>query len=168
MMIRYHGPRLSLPSCQRRLRFGTMIFVEISIPALTPRLVSPHADVPSIMLDVQYRMHPALSRFPAKEFYDHSLLDGTVSARGEVVPELKPPQSKYLARRTVDDEDTDEMHNIIFLDHRHPEARKDRSVLNVGEAQLCCDIVEDLLMQNPVRKKKKEKRKKKKRFVKGC
>ncbi|KAH7100425.1 P-loop containing nucleoside triphosphate hydrolase protein [Auriculariales sp. MPI-PUGE-AT-0066] len=118
-------------------------------------------DVPSIMLDVQYRMHPDLSRFPASEFYDKTLLDGTVSAvTGEVAAALRPPRSRFLARRTLDDVEAgvdvaldgaeeEEMHNMVFLDHRHPEATRDRSLVNIGEALLVCDVVEDLLLQNP-------------------
>ncbi|EJD43040.1 P-loop containing nucleoside triphosphate hydrolase protein [Auricularia subglabra TFB-10046 SS5] len=95
-------------------------------------------EVPSIMLDVQYRMHPDLSRFPASEFYGRSLLDGTVSAHGEVAPALRPPASRFLQRGA----------GVVFLDHRHGEARRDRSRVNVGEARLVCDVVEDLLLQN--------------------
>src|ERR1700709_1197581 len=40
--------------------------------------------VPSIMLDVQYRMHPSISRFPSLEFYNFSLQDGTVDSAGNI------------------------------------------------------------------------------------
>jgi hypothetical protein len=40
-----------------------------------------HSDVPSIMLDTQYRMHPAISAFPSLTFYNSDLKDGTVHLR---------------------------------------------------------------------------------------
>jgi superfamily I DNA and/or RNA helicase len=33
------------------------------------------------VLDVQYRMHPAISTFPSQEFYQGRLKDGEVSNR---------------------------------------------------------------------------------------
>ena len=45
----------------------------------------------SIMLGMQYRMHPVISRFPSLEFYNMSLYDGMVDAAGNVHPDLHPP-----------------------------------------------------------------------------
>ena len=86
------------------------------------------------MLDIQYRMHPDLSRFPAREFYGHSLLDGTVGRA-----ELRPPASRYLERGA-------DGPGVAFLDHRHGEARRDRSRVNVGEGRIVCEVVADLLL----------------------
>ncbi|KAL4246864.1 DNA2/NAM7-like helicase [Abortiporus biennis] len=47
--------------------------------------------VPSIMLNIQYRMHPTISHFPSKEFYDFGLRDGTVDRFGNVLKGLVPP-----------------------------------------------------------------------------
>ncbi|KAH6904509.1 P-loop containing nucleoside triphosphate hydrolase protein [Coprinopsis sp. MPI-PUGE-AT-0042] len=52
--------------------------------------------VPSVMLDIQYRMHPEISKFPSDEFYFGSLRDGTVDEEGRVSDKLKPVRSKYL------------------------------------------------------------------------
>ncbi|KAI0799882.1 P-loop containing nucleoside triphosphate hydrolase protein [Irpex lacteus] len=52
--------------------------------------------LPSIMLDVQYRMHPTISQFPSHEFYDKAVRDGTFNARGIVSPWLEPPLSSFI------------------------------------------------------------------------
>ena len=102
--------------------------------------------VPSIMLDLQYRMHPSLSRFPSSEFYNYSLLDGTVNGAGEVSPQLLPPSSSHLAA----DPETGYRPSMIFLDHAGNEEMKDRSRVNKNEARIVCAVIEDLLMHNPV------------------
>ncbi|KAF8583439.1 P-loop containing nucleoside triphosphate hydrolase protein [Ramaria rubella] len=95
--------------------------------------------VPSIMLDMQYRMHPSLSRFPSSEFYDFSLRDGTVPSA------LLPPTSAHLQV----DPATGHRPSVIFLDHAGGEEMKDRSRVNHNEARIVCAVIEDLLMSNP-------------------
>ncbi|KAF8480701.1 P-loop containing nucleoside triphosphate hydrolase protein, partial [Gautieria morchelliformis] len=98
--------------------------------------------VPSIMLDLQYRMHPSLARFPSSEFYNYALYDGTVDLHGGVPPALLPPRSSHLAMDGVGP-------SVIFLDHAGGEEMKDRSRVNRNEARIVCAIIEDLLMHNP-------------------
>ena len=98
------------------------------------------------MLDIQYRMHPTISKFPSTEFYDMMLLDGTVES-GNVVPSLAPPSSTHL----VPHPETGHRPSLIFIDHRGPEAMVRRSRVNWTEGYIICSIVEDLLYQNQVR-----------------
>ncbi|KAG6902936.1 hypothetical protein C0995_009328 [Termitomyces sp. Mi166 len=100
--------------------------------------------VPSIMLDTQYRMHPAISRFPSSEFYDHALQDGTVDAVGNAHEGLSPPTSQHLRGDA-----TGNRPSVIFIDHSGAESSKERSRVNHNEAQIVASIVEDLLLHNP-------------------
>lgn len=100
--------------------------------------------VPSVMLDVQYRMHPAISRFPSSEFYNWTLQDGTVDSLGNVSPLLLPPTSQHLQV----DVKTGSRPSVIFLDHHGFESTKDRSRVNLNEAHLVASVVEDLLLNN--------------------
>src|SRR6266850_3116524 len=102
--------------------------------------------VPSIMLDMQYRMHPEISRFPSSEFYARSLKDGTVDAGGNVLARLQPPVSEHL----VINASTGDRPSVVFLDHDGLEATKDRSRINVTDAAIVCAVLEDLLWQNEV------------------
>jgi superfamily I DNA and/or RNA helicase len=84
------------------------------------------------MLDMQYRMHPEISRFPSLEFYARSLKDGTVDSGGNVLAS------------------TGDRPSVVFLDHDGLEATKDRSRINVTDAAIVCAVLEDLLRQNEV------------------
>ena len=116
--------------------------------------LSDEGHLPTLMLDVQYRMHPAISRFPATEFYDTALRDGTVDAAGNVAPGLAPPQSilfPELARMgSSDAEGAERRPSVVFIDHLGSESVKDRSRVNWAEARIVCSLVEDLLLRNPV------------------
>ena len=107
------------------------------------------------MLNTQYRMHPEISQFPAREFYDLALRDGTVDAVGNALPGLEPPESKHLKvlSRSPRFNTTKERKlrpSVIFLDHNGNESMKGRSKVNVTEAHLVASVVEDLLLVNPV------------------
>lgn len=97
------------------------------------------------MLDTQYRMHPAISRFPSKEFYDLAVRDGTVDAGGKTLPGLEPPRSRHASLSG-----SMERPAVIFLDHTGVEAPRGRSFQNLPEAQIVASVVEDLLLKNPV------------------
>ena len=98
------------------------------------------------MLDLQYRMHPSISRFPSSEFYNFTLLDGTVDSSGNVDSSLLPPLSSHL----IQDPATGKRPSVVFIDHAGQETNKDRSKLNYEEAGIVCQIVADLLLNNPV------------------
>jgi superfamily I DNA and/or RNA helicase len=99
------------------------------------------------MLDIQYRMHPSISRFPSSEFYNFALRDGTVDSEGNILSSLMPPTSSHLQVDAV----TGNRPSVVFLDHAGSETMKDRSRVNHNEANIVCSIVEDLLLQNEVR-----------------
>ncbi|TFK20432.1 P-loop containing nucleoside triphosphate hydrolase protein [Coprinopsis marcescibilis] len=99
-------------------------------------------DVPSVMLDVQYRMHPAISKFPSDEFYLGTLRDGTVDAMGKVREGLGPPVSEWLQQ-------PESKPSVVFLDHAGNETMKDRSRVNHTEAHIIASVVVDLLLCNP-------------------
>ena len=99
------------------------------------------------MLDTQYRMHPKISAFPSKEFYASTLKDG-VTQVDEINSRLGPPLAKLLVGPNEDAKVAPP--STVFVNHAHPESRKDKSRVNIKEADLVCDIVEDLLKNNPV------------------
>ena len=98
------------------------------------------------MLDMQYRMHPEISRFPSSEFYARSLKDGTVDTSGNVLSQLRPPLSEHLVINAL----TGDRPPVVFLDHDGLEATKDHSRINVTDAAIVCAVIEDLLRQNEV------------------
>jgi hypothetical protein len=118
-----------------------------SLATSLPRLLNiSTTEVPSIMLNVQYRMHPAIARFPSNEFYNNLIRDGMVDNAGGIPDRLNPPSSTQL-----------DMHagklnrpSVIFLDHAGNESPSDRSRVNWNEAHIVCSVVEDLLLNNPV------------------
>jgi superfamily I DNA and/or RNA helicase len=102
-------------------------------------------DVPALMLDTQYRMHPLISEFPCTEFYGATLRDGTVSETGVVLSQLKPPRSRLLDEKSAADGSHPAM---LFIDHDNPEEKRDRSHLNQQESKIVARIIEDLLLKN--------------------
>lgn len=97
------------------------------------------------MLDTQYRMHPAISAFSSKTFYNSELKDGTVLSDGSVRAGLDPPQTAFLLS-----DDDGKPRNVTFLNHDYPESPLSRSIANYHEAGRVCDIVADILHRNPV------------------
>lgn len=108
--------------------------------------------VPTVMLDQQYRMHPDISAFPAEEFYDGMLRDGVVDQNGQVNQRLSPPASKHLRAVDSDNLETDagDVPSMVFIHHSGGENKRDKSRVNETEAKIVCDLIEDLLAQNPV------------------
>ena len=105
------------------------------------------------MLDIQYRMHPDISRFPSAEFYNRAVRDGTVKQDGTVASHLLPPQSILFPelQQHVETDNNDRKPSVVFVDHVSAENQKDRSRVNWNEAHILCSLVEDLLLRNPVR-----------------
>lgn len=108
-------------------------------------------DVPSIMLDTQYRMHPSLAAFSSKTFYSSLLKNGTPAS------ERPPPETAFLIPEDpIPDPSTGELRlsgektNLTFLNHSHLESPVLQSMANEGEAEIIVDVVTDLLHKNPV------------------
>lgn len=88
------------------------------------------------MLQLQYRMHPALSSFPSKEFYKGKLRDG-IDANDRTLPEVNdmwPSRSKPM----------------IFYDLKGTEERygQSHSYCNREEAEMIEQILYDLLQRS--------------------
>ncbi|KAK7441735.1 hypothetical protein VKT23_016398 [Stygiomarasmius scandens] len=117
-------------------------------------------EIPSIMLNIQYRMHPAISQFPSLEFYNLSLLDGTIDRSGYVSPKLMPPNISAALlppghTGTVEEGSdirpevsSSNRPPVIFLDHAGTETPKSKSRVNWNEAHIVASVVEDLLLHN--------------------
>lgn len=103
------------------------------------------AEIPSVMLDRQYRMHPAISAFPNKAFYGSELKDGTLDGNGVAKAGLEPPRSDFTK-----DPETGEYRTVAFIHHTQKETARAKSIVNEGEAKIIYDIVLDLLLENPV------------------
>lgn len=94
-------------------------------------------------------MHPTISAFPNKEFYEGAIQDGTIDKEtGSPLAKLSPPASAHLG---LPSKTIATVPSVVFLDHSGAESRKDKSRVNHGEAEIVCAIVEDLLARNPVR-----------------
>jgi superfamily I DNA and/or RNA helicase len=103
------------------------------------------ADIPSIMLDTQYRMHPSISSFPTQAFYGGALKDGTVDAFGRPLPRFIPPDTAFLVKN-----EQGRSANVTFVDHDYPESPQSQSIANYGDAEKVCDVIADLMYNNPV------------------
>lgn len=85
----------------------------------------------SIMLDTQYRMHPALIEFPSKTFYHGQLKTG-------VTPDLRPLPSGL---RFIDAKKP-----LMFVDVEDGVERiRGANIYNIEEAKLIVQTIESLL-----------------------
>lgn len=94
--------------------------------------------VPSVMLDVQYRMHPDLSEIPNSIFYNSQLVDGCRSSTGTLLSGYTPPHSSFIRKDSA----------LAFVNHEHSETRDGESTLNEGEAQVIMAMIADLFKKN--------------------
>lgn len=103
------------------------------------------AEIPSVMLDTQYRMHSSISAFPNKAFYESKLMDGTLDETGAAKAGLEPPRSDLTKN-----DDTGLYRTVTFLHHTGQEITRAKSIVNESEAKIIYDVVVDLLLKNPV------------------
>ncbi|SJX66115.1 related to regulator of nonsense transcripts 1 [Sporisorium reilianum f. sp. reilianum] len=112
--------------------------------SLFERLIQSESNIPSTMLNVQFRMHPTLAEFPNKTFYDGAL------ENGQGTELIAPVASSYwpASGNTAADKNA---HRLCFIDHkgRETKAENSTSLCNAAEARIVVDVVVDLLRQNP-------------------
>ncbi|KAJ8904289.1 hypothetical protein NDN08_000812 [Rhodosorus marinus] len=104
--------------------------------SLLERLVK--AGMPVLLLDTQYRMHPAISMFPSKHFYNSRLQDGANV--------LGPGR----ARSYHDDDRKPLLGPYVFVDVKSGTEEKssaERSMYNSAEADLAISLVKKFLFE---------------------
>ncbi|KAJ1020051.1 hypothetical protein NDA16_004331 [Ustilago loliicola] len=113
--------------------------------SLFERLIESGQNIPSTMLNVQFRMHPSLAEFPNKTFYDGAL------ENGEGTEQIAPVESSYWPSRTATQRKDEEAQRLCFIDHKGRESKADNStsLCNTSEARIVVDVVIDLLRRNP-------------------
>ncbi|CDR45875.1 CYFA0S20e01178g1_1 [Cyberlindnera fabianii] len=126
---------LSLPKVKKMIFIGdenqlnchsTIPFLEFS---LFERILKNGTYPSPIMLNTQYRMHPEISTFPNREFYQGNLLDG-VTSKDRKIHKLRP---------------------IVFFDTTSQKEsltyggdEEERSYMNVGEASSIVGLIASL------------------------
>ena len=98
------------------------------------------APVPSTMLDVQFRMHPALASFPNQEFYGGALYDAPSTHT------LRPYETIFGARDAQD-----HPLPVTLVTHTSVAPQSDAGVspYNQPQADLVLEVACDLLERNP-------------------
>ncbi|KAB1211380.1 putative helicase MAGATAMA 3 [Morella rubra] len=119
------------------LRHAILIGDERQLPALVKSKISEKADFgrslferlvtlghPKHLLNVQYRMHPSVSLFPNREFYDQQILDGpNVKERGY--------EQRFLQGNIYGS------YSFINIAHGKEESGVGHSLKNMVEAAVC-------------------------------
>lgn len=83
------------------------------------------------LLDVQYRMHPEISRFPSAQFYQSKLKDGEgMLAKNDRPWHSSPPMSPY---------------RFFDIVSRHEQNTLTKSFFNTAEAKVALELVEKLM-----------------------
>ncbi|KDN39857.1 P-loop containing nucleoside triphosphate hydrolase protein [Tilletiaria anomala UBC 951] len=123
--------------------------------SLFERLINEKA-APSVMLNEQYRMHPAIAEFPNETFYEGALLNA-LRTHG-----IAPLHSRFFRAEMNAQSRTSTSaagattaalgpthHYLSFVNHTGTERKVDDSVQNRAEAKLTMQVVVDLLLRNP-------------------
>jgi senataxin len=84
-----------------------------------------------LMLNVQYRMHPSISLFPSKEFYDQKLFDGPLVT--QVNHNKRFLQEKMYAS-----------YSFINISKGKEQSNRGQSLKNIIEASAICKIISSL------------------------
>lgn len=100
--------------------------------------------VKSMMLDIQFRMHPSLAYFPNHMFYDGALRDG----KGTEL--IAPVKSRFFNAQGSKEVSDPTRQYVSFVHHTARESKAhNQSLYNASEAQVVFDILIDLFRQNP-------------------
>lgn len=83
------------------------------------------------LLDVQYRMHPSISRFPSAQFYNNKLADG--------------PSMREINTRPWHSEYPFTPYRFFDITSRHQQSELTRSFFNMQEAKVALELVEKLM-----------------------
>ena len=107
------------------LRYGESLFV---------RMQRNHPDL-VYLLDVQYRMHPEISRFPSLEFYHGRLTDG---------PDMRDKNTRLWHAHAL-------LSPYRFFDiaARHLQSERSKSYLNHTESRVALELVEQVMQLLP-------------------
>lgn len=82
------------------------------------------------MLQIQYRMHPSIRKFPSKQFYDNQISDHESVTRRKLSAPLQALAELFKTR-------------LIFFDIKDSrETTDDRSKCNMDEAEFTKQLVE--------------------------
>lgn len=83
------------------------------------------------LLDVQYRMHPSISKFPSSQFYHGRLTDG----EGMLEKNDRPWHQKFPLTP----------YRFFDIPSRHEQSDQTKSFFNTEEAQVALELVEELM-----------------------
>lgn len=117
----------------------------LETPFLERMLQNPKRQTTNTLLDVQYRMHPSIRRFPSEQFYDSKLKDKVAINHRPELQKLWPKESEHV---TFIDCDTPQDTGVSFGQGFGPSAglmESKMSVKNVGEAKVVMDVCHVLL-----------------------
>jgi len=92
--------------------------------------------VPGVLLDVQYRMHPAIAAFPSKQYYEGRLRTGCTGFQRRAPQGISWPNVACpLAFLPINSEESKEGKSFINLVEVHTIVELLNSVLKVGDIQ---------------------------------
>ncbi|RKP25022.1 AAA domain-containing protein [Syncephalis pseudoplumigaleata] len=102
-------------------------------------------DVPSVMLEIQYRMHPGICAIPSEMFYDGRLRNG-ISAEDRPVPIL--PAFPDLPGSGMADA---VLPPVVLVDLKRSTEKRasSKSLKNESEIRLVIQLLQDLFEHNP-------------------
>ena len=123
-------------------KFDRSLFERINEARLSTQSVG------SVMLDTQYRMLPAISRFPSLKFYNGLLKDGeNVRAPGYGPVFLGAPQKRNFCENSTDHYPLKPFIFFDLLSSKDALSSEAQSRSNAEEARLCLQLVELLISE---------------------
>ncbi|QHN91954.1 Helicase [Arachis hypogaea] len=93
------------------------------------------------MLNIQYRMHPSISKFPSEEFYDKQLADASIV-------KLTSYNKQFLKGKMYSS------YSFINISRGKEQSNHDHSLKNIAEAAAVSEIIQRLRKEFLTRRKK--------------